>query len=85
MHPAIYLITILLPFTTAIIIFSMKYASSYSAARAKLADQADFRKLAEANAASLAQITASLKLIEADIARQGTSLSSVETILKQVG
>ena len=38
MHPAIYLITILLPFTTAIIVFSMKYAASYSAARAKLAD-----------------------------------------------
>ena len=85
MHPTIYLITISLPFITAIIVFAMKYASSYAAARAKLAEAADFKALTEAQAASLVQITASLKAIEADVSRQGTTMSSVETILKQVG
>jgi len=85
MNPIIYLITISLPFTTAIIVFAMKYASSYAAARARLAEENDFKALAEAHASDLAQVTASLKAIEADVARQGRSLSSVETILKQVG
>lgn len=72
-------------FTTAIIVFAMKYASSYAAARAKLSEDADFRALSEAQAQALARVTALLKSIEADVTRQGQSLSGIETILKQVG
>lgn len=85
MHPAIYLITIALPFTTAIIVFAMKYASSYAAARARMSEEADFKVLSDTQAAAMARITASLTQIENEMVIQSRSLAAIDIILKQVG
>lgn len=85
MRPEIYLLTISLPLLTAIIVFAMKYASSYAAARARIAEEREFSKLAETHASELAHIKNSLSTITAEMTEQKRAISSVETILKQVG
>lgn len=85
MRAEIYILTISLPLLTAIIVFAMKYASSYAAARARHAEQSGFKALAEAQASQLAQVTTSLRAIEAEVARQSRDLSSIDALLKQVG
>ncbi len=85
MHPAIYLITITLPFSTAIIVFAMKYASSYAAARARMSEAADFKGLSETQAAVMGRITASLTQIENEIVSQSRSHAAIDAISKQIG
>ncbi len=85
MRPEIYLLTISLPLITAIIVFAMKYASSYAAARARIAEESDRSKLAQIHAGELARIKDSLNTISAEMTEQSRAISSIETILKQVG
>jgi hypothetical protein len=85
MKPEIYILTISLPLMTAIIVFAMKYASSYAASRARIAEEHDFRKLAESHAGELAHIKNSLSTLAAEMSKQSRAIASVETILKQVG
>lgn len=85
MRPEIYVLTISLPLITAIIVFAMKYASSYAASRAKIAEESERSKLAEAHAKELVQIRESLRTVSADTAEQSRAISSIEAILKQVG
>ncbi|MCU0729420.1 MAG: hypothetical protein MUF41_04860 [Sphingopyxis sp.] len=85
MKPEIYLLTISLPLITAIIVFAMKYASSYAAARAKIAEQNELTKLAEAQSAELAQIKDMVRVMAGDLAGQSRAIAGIETILKQVG
>jgi hypothetical protein len=85
MRPEIYLLTISLPLITAIIVFAMKYASSYAAARARLAEESERNKLDEIHAGELARIKDSLGAISAEMTGQSRAISSIEAILKQVG
>ena len=85
MSAEIYILTITMPFLTAIIVFAMKYAASFAAARARSVEQNEFRMMAEAHAAHLEQVRTILGTIEVALARQSQSLCAVETILKQVG
>ena len=85
MRPEIYLLTIWLPLMAVMIVFAMKYASSYAAARAVQAEGKEFKALAEAHASQLALVNSSLKSIEAEVARQSRDLSSIDALLKQVG
>lgn len=84
MRPEIYILSISLPLLTAIIVFAMKYASSYAAARARDAEQSDFKALAETNGLQLAQLTGSVKAIEAQMAHQSQAITNIEVILKQI-
>ena len=85
MRPEIYLLTISLPLLTAIIVFAMKYASSYAAARARIAEESERSTLAEIHAGELARIKDSLSTIAAEMAEQSRAIASIDTILKQVG
>jgi hypothetical protein len=85
MRPEIYLLTISLPLLTAIIVFAMKYASSYAAARARLAEESERSKLDDIHAGELAHIKDSLSTISAEMTGQSRAISSIEAILKQVG
>lgn len=85
MSPAVYFLTIALLLTTAIIVFAMKYASSFAASRARIAEESERGKIAETHAAELAKITEALSKISADMAGQSRAISSIETVLKQVG
>lgn len=84
MSPGIYLLTISLPLLAAISIFAMKYASSFAAARARLAEEGALKALAEHGDAHQAATAASLKAIEAELSRLSGSLSAVETLLREV-
>ncbi|MFX5793302.1 hypothetical protein ABTD98_19740, partial [Acinetobacter baumannii] len=64
MSPGIYMLTILVLPVTAVIVFAMKYASSYAAARAKITEQSNLRALIAGNANQLSQISIALKTIE---------------------
>jgi hypothetical protein len=85
MRPEIYLLTISLPLLTAIIVFAMKYASSYAASRARIAEESERGKLAEIHAEELDHIKISLSKVLAELTEQSRAVSSIETILKQVG
>lgn len=84
MSPQIYLLTISLPLLTAIVVFAMKYASSFASARARLAEEGAIKALADSGNAHQAQTAASLKAIETELSRLSSSLSSVEAMLKEV-
>lgn len=85
MSPEIYLLTISLPLLTAIIVFAMKYASSFAAARARLAEEGAIKALAEDGAAQQARTAHTLEEIEQELSRLSGSLSAVKRMLEDVG
>ena len=74
----------LLPLT-AIIVFAMKYAATYAAAKARSADEAALRSLAEQAASGQARTAESLTKIESELAQLARSVTTIEIMLKQVG
>ena len=85
MRPEIYLLTLSLPLITAIIVFAMKYASSYAASRARLAEEGERSKLDEVHAGEMARIKDALSKISAEMTEQSRAIAGIEAILKQVG
>ena len=65
-----YLLTLVLPLATILIVLGMRYYATVQQARARLANDDAYRQLAESASASQSQIA--------------TSLAAVETILKAV-
>lgn len=85
MSPELYVLTIALLPLTAIIVFAMKYAASYAAARARLAEQDEVRAMLTAQADHLARIATTLRAMEANLSRQAAVVLDTHAILKQVG
>ena len=79
-----YLISLGLFFGTCLLIGLMHYLSTAYAARAKIAGEGDYKRLAEKSAVAQAESQASLAALQAEVARLVASLASVEKILKQV-
>lgn len=69
---------------TIMVVFGMKYFSALFQARARLANDALYRDLAEKAATAQAETQASLTAIRADLAKFASSLATVEKILQQV-
>lgn len=69
---------------TILIIFGMKYFSAAFQARARLANDALYRAVAEKAAAAQSENQTTLSEIRAELARVATSLTAVEKILQQV-
>jgi hypothetical protein len=84
MSIAQYLIFICPFMVTLLVIFGMKYFSALFQARARLANDAQYRALAEKAIAAQAENQATLAAIRADLTRFASSLASVEKILQQV-
>ena len=75
----------LAPFAVTIIaVFGMKYFSALFQARARLANDALYRALAEKAVSAQAENQATLTAIRADLAKFANSLATVEKILQQV-
>jgi Tfp pilus assembly protein PilO len=81
----VYLLTILLPLWTILLVFGMKYFSSYQQARARMAEDQAYRQMTEKAAAAQSQTAAALVAIQDGLAELRTRLASVEKILKDVG
>lgn len=84
MSERLYLLTICIPLAVIVIVFGMKYFSAAIAARARLANDAAYRTLAEKMNAAQAENQASLARIRDDMSKLAASLAAVEKILKQV-
>jgi hypothetical protein len=80
-----YLLTLILPLVTVLIIFAMKYWSQAVQSRAAEAGEEAYRALAERTLAAQQDNATALAGIQADVAKLFGSLSAVENILKEVG
>lgn len=80
-----YLLTLILPLATILIVFGMKYRSDAAQSRAAKLNEEAYRSLAEKAVAAQQENAAALGAIQSHVARLSGSLSNVESILKQVG
>lgn len=85
MSANLFLTTLCLPLATILIVFGMRYWSAVQQAKARLAHDDAYRKVAETAASAEAQTAASLAAIQASLAEIGVRLGAVEKVLKEVG
>ena len=79
-----YLLTLVLPLATILIVFRMRYHATVQEATARLASDDAYRQLAESASAVQSQIATSLAAMEASLSDVRTRVAAVETILKAV-
>ena len=79
-----YLLTLVLPLVTVLIVFAMRYYANVEQARARLANDDAYRKLAESASATQSQIAASLAAVEATLSDVRARVAAVEIMLKAV-
>ncbi|HEY1930150.1 MAG TPA: hypothetical protein VGG92_21985 [Caulobacteraceae bacterium] len=84
MTVTLYLLTLLLPLATILIVFGMRYYAHIQQAKARLANDDAYRQLAESASATQSQIATSLAPMEANLTDVRTRMAAVETILKAV-
>ncbi|HEY1426813.1 MAG TPA: hypothetical protein VGF50_09090 [Caulobacteraceae bacterium] len=84
MTATFYLLTLVLPLATVLIVFGMRYYATVQQARARLTNDDAYRQLAESASAAQSQIATSLAAMETNLADLRTRMATVETILKAV-
>jgi uncharacterized membrane protein len=80
-----YLLTLILPLVTILIVFGMKYRAAAVQSRAAESGEEAYRALAEKAVATQQENAAALSAIQADVAKLSGSLAAVESMLKEVG
>lgn len=80
----LYLLTILLPLATVLLIFGFKYVSAAYQARARSANDTVYRELAQSIATAQSQTASSLTAMQAELAQITTRLTAVMKILREV-
>lgn len=80
----VYLLTLLLPLGTALLIFGMKYYAAVQQAKARLASDEAYRQVAEQAAAAQADTAATLASMNAMLGDVKARLAVVEKILREV-
>ena len=84
MTEVLYLLTLVLPLATILIVFGVRSYAAVQQAKARLANDDAYRRLAESASATEAQIATTLAAMEANLADVRTRMAAVETILKAV-
>ena len=84
MTDLLYLLTLVLPLATILIVFAMRYYANIQQAKARLANDNAYRQLAESASAAQSQIATKLAAIENSLADMRARMTAVETILKAV-
>ncbi len=79
-----YLLTLILPLATILIVFAMRYYALVQQARARLANDDAYRQLAESASVAQSRIATSLSAMEANLSDVRARMAAVETILKAV-
>ena len=79
-----YLLTLVLPLATVLIVFGMRSYTAVQQAKARLANDDAYRQLAENSSAAQSQIATSLAAMEANLSDVRIRMAAVETILKAV-
>ena len=85
MSVMLYLLTICLPLATVLLVFGMRYLSAVQQAKARLANDDAYRRIAEKAAAAEADTASTLAAMQGVLSDVRTRLTAVETILKDVG
>ncbi len=80
----LYLLTLVLPLATVLIVFAMRYYAIVQQAKARQADDDAYRQLAQSASAAQSKIAASLAAVEANMADVRARMTAIETILKAV-
>jgi hypothetical protein len=80
----LYLLTIGLFLGTILLVFGMKYFAAIFQARARVANDAAYRAIAEKAMAVQSENQAALSSIRAELAKVVASLAKVEKILQQI-
>jgi len=80
----LYMLTLVLPLATILIVFAMRYYANVQQARARLANDDAYRKLAESASAAQSQIATSLAAMEAALSDMRTRMAAIEIMLKAV-
>ncbi len=84
MTTTLYLLTLVLPLATILIVFGARYYALVQQARARLANDDAYRQLAASALAAQSRIATSLAAMEANLSDVRTRMAAVETILKAV-
>ena len=84
MTTILYLLTLLLPLATILIVFAMRSYAAIQQAKARLANDDAYRQLAESASATQSKIASSLAAMEASLTEVRARMAAVETILKAV-
>jgi Tfp pilus assembly protein PilO len=84
MSEQVYFISMAALFGTPILIFGLKYWSAAQQARARIAEDGAYRKLASDAVTAQSGNAATLSAIQSELAEIKTRMASVETILKTV-
>ena len=80
----LYLLTIALILGTILVVFGMKYFSALFQARARIANDALYRTLAEKAVATQSENQVVLSAMRTELSSVAASLAAVEKILQQV-
>jgi hypothetical protein len=80
----LYLLTLCLPLGTVLLVFGMRYFSAIQQAKARLANDDAYRRIAETAANAQSDTVGALASIEAALTDVRTRLIAVEKILKEV-
>ena len=84
MTTTLYLLTLLLPLATVLIVFAMRYYAHVQAAKARLANDDAYRQLAAGASTTQSQIATSLAAMDASLSDIRARMAAVETVLKAV-
>ena len=84
MTTMLYLLTLVLPLATILIVFGMRSYAAVQQAKARMANDDAYRQFAESASAAQSQIATSLAAMEASLSDVRTRMAAVETILKAV-
>ena len=84
MTTILYLLTLVLPLVTVLIVFAMRYYAAIQEAKARLANDGAYRQLVESASATHAQIATTLAAMETSLTEMRSRMAAVETVLKTV-
>ncbi len=84
MSPTHFFITLAFPFGTLLLIFGMKYFAAIQSAKAAMANDEAYRKLADRAASAEAESAAALAAIKGTLADLGQRVGAIEKVLKEV-
>ena len=84
MSAIFYLLTLVLPLATILIVFGMRYYAMIQQARARLANEDAYRQTAEKAAAAQAETASALAAIQASMTDTASRLAAIEKVLKAV-
>jgi len=84
MRETLYLLTLLLPLGTVLLIFGFKYSSAAYQARARVASDTAYRELAQSAVNAQSQTASSLAAMQTELTQITTRLAAVVKILQEV-